>query len=172
MRTPTREQTCCFSGHRPEKIVPCDMQSMEIPSFLRAPLSEAIRDAYAQGRSVFLSGMSRGFDLWAAQAVLSLADELPLSLLAITPFKGHEQRWEAPWQALHHEICARAEAVYSVMPAYAYDVFYARNRFLIDASSQLICYYNGHPGGTRYTMRYAGAQNVPIINLEDGQLTL
>lgn len=54
-----RERRCCFTGHRPEKI----NSSNEI---IKSALEKEIHQAISDGFTVFISGMSRGVDIWAA----------------------------------------------------------------------------------------------------------
>lgn len=53
-----RKHRCCFTGHRPEKLQAPD-------SVVVAALEKEIRQAIADGFSVFISGMARGVDIWA-----------------------------------------------------------------------------------------------------------
>lgn len=47
--------TCCFTGHRPEKL--------NVPEeIVISKLKDAIEDAYADGFTNYISGMSRGVD--------------------------------------------------------------------------------------------------------------
>lgn len=171
MERPARHATCCFSGYRPEKMPPTLPDHPSIPAPLYDPLCDAIRAAHQQGCTHFLSGMSRGFDLWAAQAVLLLRRELPLHLVCILPCGGQSMGWETPWRAVHDTVCTQADAVYKLAPQYYAGCFHARNRFLADVSARLICYFDGHSGGTKYTVRYATAAGLAIDNLADAQLT-
>lgn len=172
MPTDNRSKTCCFSGYRPEKMLIAATDDTHIPPQLYTPLLSAIDTAYAHGYSIFLSGMSRGFDLWAAQAVLIAAQKLPILLYAIQPFPIHTFSWELPWQRIHAEILSRADAVYSVCPQYSPESYFMRNRFLVEASSALICYFDGLSGGTQYTVQYAKHCQLKILNLADTQLSL
>lgn len=62
-----RKCRVCFTGHRPEKLT---RQKEEICE----DLEKEIRRALADGMNVFISGMARGVDLWAAQIVLRLRE--------------------------------------------------------------------------------------------------
>ena len=62
-----RMHRCCFTGHRPEKL--------QVPeNVVMAALEKEIRQAIADGFRVFISGMARGVDIWAAEIVLRLRD--------------------------------------------------------------------------------------------------
>ena len=43
--------------------------------------------------------------------------------------------------------------------------FSVRNRFMVDSSSLLICYFDGQAGGTAQTVHYAQGSGLHIINL-------
>ena len=44
-------------------------------------------------------------------------------------------------------------------------VYHICNRYLVNNFSRLICYYDGQPGGTAYTVEYARKNGLEIINL-------
>ena len=65
-----------------------------------------------------------------------------------------------------------ADKVYALSRSYHAGCFAARNRFMVDASSRLICYYDGRSGGTAQTVHMAEQSGLKIVNLADGQLSL
>lgn len=76
--------TCCFTGHRPEKL-----QRSE--STIRAALQNEIELAFNHSYTIFLTGMSRGVDLWAAELVLEYRSIHPIKLFCAIPFCGFEK---------------------------------------------------------------------------------
>lgn len=61
--------------------------------------------AISKGYSTFISGMQRGVDLWAAEIVLRLHDAGEnVHLIAATPFKGMESRWNEEWQSRYSDV--------------------------------------------------------------------
>jgi uncharacterized phage-like protein YoqJ len=58
-----RSHRCCFTGHRPEKLLRSKEQ-------ITADLTTAIDNAISDGYRTFISGMAMGVDIWAAQIVL------------------------------------------------------------------------------------------------------
>ena len=66
-----RQLTCCFTGHRPEQIPPQHVDAIHWR--LREQVERAVRDGYTH----FISGMSRGIDLYAARIVLDIKEEHP-----------------------------------------------------------------------------------------------
>ena len=56
---------------------------------VRERLKEAVLQAIRQGANKFYCGMALGFDMMAAEEVLSLKLSIPmLKLVAVVPFKG------------------------------------------------------------------------------------
>ena len=164
--------TCCFSGYRPEKMPFPSATDAAIPTTLYAPVHEAILSAYTAGYTRFITGMSRGFDLWAAQAVLMLCQEYPLSLHCAIPYAAQPNQWAAYWQEMYHAVRARAHSSVLLSPAYTNTCLLARNAYMVDASSRIICYYDGVSGGTKHTFTYAKKRGLTIDNLANPQLCL
>lgn len=164
--------TCCFSGHRPEKLPGSLRGGAAVPRQLGEELEHAVRRAFCDGYRLFVTGMSRGFDLWAAQTVLRLRGQLPLRLLCAVPFDGQAAGWDSAWQQCYRDVLKDADFVYSLARHYTPDCFYVRNRFMVDGSSRLIGWYGGEPGGTAFTFRCAKKRGLEIVNLADPQLSL
>lgn len=164
---------CCFSGYRPEKM-PADMAEGS-PAFcgMQQRLRRAIRQASDGGFRHFLSGMSRGFDLWAAEAVLELAREgCPIDLWAAIAFPGMQKYWEPEWSRRYDAVLDQAARVFALYDRYQPDCYTTRDRFLVEQSSACICFFDGTPGGTAYTVGLARRRGLDIINLADPQLSL
>lgn len=87
-----RHHRCCFTGHRPEKLTRFEW-------LIKRDLEKEIRQAIPDGLTVFISGMARGADIWAAEIVIKLRDSgKPIKLICACPFDGAESRWEQKWQ--------------------------------------------------------------------------
>ena len=84
-----RMHRVCFTGHRPEKL-------KQPESVIVKALETAIKEAIADGKNVFISGMARGVDIWAAEIVLRLRKEgANVKLICASPYKGFERGWSA-----------------------------------------------------------------------------
>ena len=167
-----QQKICCFSGYRPEKMPP-DM-SEHAPAFRQMTdrLRQEIVHAAQSGYCCFLSGMSRGFDLWAAEAVLSLQKEgLPIELWAAVAFPSMQEYWEPEWQARYRTVLRQASRVFSVADAYVPNCYTMRDRLLVEKSSMCICFFDGKPGGTQYTVNYARKRGLTVVNLAEMQLS-
>ena len=57
-----RITTCCFTGHRPEKLsISADI--------IYDRLERAIENAIDDGFTIFITGMAKGVDIWAGELV-------------------------------------------------------------------------------------------------------
>ena len=152
-----RGHRCCFTGHRPEKLL-CSKEQ------ITTDLTTAIDNAISDGYRTFISGMAMGVDIWAAQIVLEKKTVLPgLHLICALPFPGFGDRWSSQWSDAYREIIAQADLVKNISPAFSYASFQRRNKWMVDHSVRVIAVYNGCSGGTRNTMIYAQQNNVPCI---------
>ena len=154
-----RLHRCCFTGHRPEKLNCPEEQ-------VKALLDAAVRQAVEDGFTTFITGMARGVDIWAGQAVLKLRAQNPaIKLVAASPYKGFEDRWSDAWKEQYSFLLQWADAVRYICPGYSKGAFQKRNEWMVDRSSRVIAFYNGESGGTRNTIRYAESKGVQVINL-------
>lgn len=159
-----RKHRCCFTGHHPEKLKASEAK-------IKAALKREIRAAVSEGYSVFISGMARGVDLWAAELVLGLREKgEALRLICALPYPGFERRWEQAWQERYRGVLERADLVRAVCPGYSKDCFQIRNRWMVDHASRVIAVYNGAEGGTRNTVEYAGLRGIPVIKIPLGEI--
>lgn len=53
-----KENTCCFSGHRPEKM---NLTEKEVRNMLEEAINKAIKNGYTK----FITGMAMGTDILA-----------------------------------------------------------------------------------------------------------
>ena len=154
-----RLHSCCFTGHRPEKL---SQPESEIIVALDREIHAAIDDDFV----TFISGMSRGVDIWAAEIVLRLrAENCPLRLICAVPFEGFDRRWPAAWKKRYHDILAAADRVEFVSPAYSPASFQLRNEWMVDRSARVIAVFSGENGGTKNTINYAARKGVQVINV-------
>lgn len=152
-----RKHRCCFTGHRPEKL--------KVPeSVVISELEKEIRQAIADGFSVFISGMARGVDIWAAEIVLKLRDGgEAIKLICACPYQGFEREWQQSWQDRCHAILTTADLVRFICPEYGRTCFQRRNEWMVDHVARVIAVWNGQPSGTKNTIIYAMRTNVPVL---------
>lgn len=158
-----RNRTVAFTGHRPARLPDHGEASSIWVKRLKYDLCCTIHQAIRDGYLWFLSGMALGFDLWAAQAVLSFREIYPqIALECVVPYQEHGQ------EACYQEILDRADAVTVLSTQYYDGCLLARNDYLVDHASLLISYCTQKKGsGTGYTVRRAQQQGLRIVELND-----
>ena len=146
----------CFTGHRPEKLTRNEKA-------IKIDLEKEIRQAVADGLNVFITGMARGVDIWAAQIVHQLRGEgYGVRLICACPYDGFESGWSQEWQRQYKEILSAADFVKYICEGYSRSCFQIRNEWMVNHSARVIAVFNGEKSGTKNTIDYAIRQNVPV----------
>ena len=155
-----REITCCFTGHRPQKLHQPEEE-------VRKGLEAAIRQAYTDGYRIFITGMAMGVDIWAGETVLKLKKEYPdIHLIAAVPYPGQEKSFPHEWKMKYAELMASCDHAEILSEYYSRGVYHARDRWMVDHSGRIIAVYNGEPGGTALTIRYAKKEGLELRGIE------
>lgn len=146
----------CFTGHRPEKLTRFEW-------LIKKDLEKEIKKAIEDGLTVFISGMARGVDIWAAEIVLKLRDAgKPVRLICASPYEGFENRWEQDWKDRYNGILSKADHVVFVCKHYSRGCFQIRNEWMVDHSARVIAVFNGEKSGTKNTIDYAKRKEIAI----------
>ena len=155
-----RLHRCCFTGHRPEKL---NTSEKEVKAALRKQIDQAVHDGF----KVFITGMARGVDLWAAEIVLDLRKRnKEIRLICAIPHDGFEARWSPSWQELYRYVLAEADLTRVISKGYHTGVYQVRNEWMVNHSARVIAVFNGQPSGTKNTIDYAYRQGVPVVLIE------
>ena len=159
-----------FSGHRPERLPgKGDLNTPEAQR-LAAALREQIEAAIGRGKIFFLNGGMAGFDIFAMEQVAEMKKQYPqIQLVTVAPYKvdffSREKCWTPDWENRAREIFSKQDIGVKVAERYRSGIYYERNKVLIDYSSELICYWDGGKGGTKFTYDYAVDHGLKITNL-------
>jgi len=160
--------TCAFTGPRPSNLPIICGKNVNAPACLFAEIEGAIRQAVHEGFRIFVSGGAMGSDLWCAQKVMELKDEIPdLQLHFYLPCETQANEWTDDWRECYFDLLAASNNTVYIQHAYTKGCMSRRNRALVDASSRLIAIYDGVKiaGGTAYTVRYAEKSGVSVYSL-------
>ena len=160
--------TASFSGYRPEKF-PFPLMDENNIGYLRlqSDINKSILKALELGYQFFLCGMARGFDLLCADMLLDIREQYKhysiISLTAVLPYASHT--FAGAWGELHRVVKQCANQVVIISPDFTHNCYEQRNRYMIENSSHLICYYDGIEGGTAQTVRMAETKGLTIQNV-------
>ena len=166
-----REVSCCFTGHRPEKL-PWGKNEEDLRCILlKAKIRDAIEVAYAEGKRHFICGMARGCDFYFAEAVLALREEKgDVTLEAAIPCAVQSASWSAPQRARWEQLVDACDVKNVLQETYTPDCMHRRNRYMVEHSSLVIAVYDGSDGGTRRTLEYAIREKVPFVDIDPGKV--
>ncbi|MDD2362832.1 MAG: SLOG family protein [Oscillospiraceae bacterium] len=160
-------KTVCFSGHRTKRLP----QSPQGLKELKKRVYEEIDKAVSSGFNSFIFGGCLGFDLICAEVLLDIKNVsgggIPrqIQLIAAIPFEKQAERWNLRDRELYNSILSRCDDIVCICEEFSLYSYSKRNRFMVDNSSRLICYYDGGKGGTAATVKYANKKGLEIINL-------
>lgn len=167
-----REIFCCFTGYRPSKFpFPLNKKMSEFES-LQNKLIDIIFSLPKDACVTFYSGMAMGFDIIAAESVLLLKRAgRDVRLVCVLPFEGQGDGFSEPWHSRYNKIIETADETVVMSKEYYKGCYFKRNAFLVDNSDYVITWYDGKPGGTASTLKYAEKKGRRIINLYDGRIS-
>ncbi|MEQ2443202.1 SLOG family protein [Pseudoflavonifractor sp. CLA-AP-H29] len=162
-----RETTCCFTGHRPDKLPWRDDEWDPRCVALKERLAAALEDAYNKGMRHFICGMARGADFYFCEAVLALRERRPgVTVEAALPCEEQAAHWKERDRNRYFRLVAQCD--YETMVQHHYDrgCMLRRDRYMVDRSSMIIAVYGGVLGGTMYTLSYAMKKGLEVNILD------
>ena len=162
----TKQETCCFTGHRPTKL-PWRYNEMDCRCLaLKRRIRDAVETAYEQGYRHFICGMAEGCDLYFCECVLTLRDSHPdVTVEAAIPCPSQADDWSLEQQRRYAELVEKCDFETMISSKYTSSCMQRRDRYMVDRASLLIAVFNGSSGGTRYTMQYAIDKKILVVDL-------
>ncbi len=161
-----RPCTCCFTGHRPEKLPWGDDESDPRCAALKQKILDAVEAAYDEGMRHFICGMARGCDFYFAEAVLALRQRREgVSLEAAVPCPTQASAWRPCDRERWRALLDQCDLETMVQEQYTPGCMLRRNRYMVDHSALVIAVYDGGGGGTRRTLEYALRRKVPFVDI-------
>ena len=162
-----RATTCCFTGHRPDKLPWGSRESDPRCLTLKRRLTQAVEGAYAQGMRHFICGMAQGSDMYFAEAVLALRRERPQVVLeAAVPCLGQESSWPEVLRERYRRILESADIKTVLSHRYTPSCMEERNRYMVENSGVVVAVFGGGRGGTFNTLRMAYRLGRRVIELD------
>lgn len=160
-------ESCCFTGYRPQKFpFPIDRANAEYLKF-ENKLTDAVFSVPSRHGVTFYTGMAMGFDLIAAETVLLYrrAKGENIRLIGVIPFKGQSSSYPSEWRSRYNSVAAQTDELIFLEDVYSNGCYQRRNEYMVDRSDMVITWFDGAPGGTLNTIRYAKRRNKRIVNL-------
>lgn len=161
-----RANTCCFTGHRPEKLPWGTREDDPRCTALKQRLSDVLEAAYGEGMRHFICGMARGCDFYFAEAVLALREKYgDIVLEAAVPCRTQTDKWPEKDIRRWENILRQCDMETMVQTDYTRGCMLRRNRYMVDHSALVIAVFDGSTGGTRFTLDYAMRNKIPFVDI-------
>lgn len=156
-----KAKSCCFTGHR------------KLPDGQRAAIMErtetAVKKLLSGGINRFLLGGAVGYDTEAARLLFRLKNvHRGIKVVLIYPFDSYTDRWNDAQKAEYAKLLPQYDNVIKASERSGREAYLLRNRMLVDSSAVCIAYCQKQRSGTAYTVRYAKAQGLAVINTAPG----
>lgn len=136
-------KTCVFTGHRELST-----------DFSKKKLKEAVKTLITRGVDTFLCGMAMGFDLIAAETVLSLKRKNPdVKLVACIPCIGQEKYFSKADQKRYVTAVNKADEKVILSDSYYRGCMQVRDKYMAERGDVMIAYCKKEEGGAAYTVR-------------------
>lgn len=159
--------TCCFTGHRPDKLPWGNNESDPRCAALKTSMRREVKALYHRGYRHFISGMAMGCDLYFAEAALELRELLPgLTVEGAVPCPTQANRWPEDLRRLWRELLNRCDLETVVQQHYDRYCMHRRDRYMVDRAGAVLAVFDGTPGGTQYTLNYAMDKGLEILLLD------
>ena len=166
--------TCCFTGHRPNKLYGYDLGNSKY-QVLAHKLARVIYSLHVKyGVDTFISGGALGFDTVAFFSVQYVKSKgYPVKNVLAIPFKGQEGRWNVESVDRYNRMLKLADEVIYVDTVNGYRGNYSiakkldiRNHYMVDNAKYIITAYDGSgKGGTYNCIKYAESHHKKIISV-------
>ena len=151
-----KRTTCCFTGHRPQKL-PWGWSDSDLRlDRTSAWIAEQLEDLYSRGYRTFMCGMALGCDSIFADEVIRLRNRHPgVVLYGAIPCADQASKWNEKHKLRYAQLVDQCGVVKIFYDYYNSWCMSERNEFMVDNSSVIISCFLGSPGGTMKTLAYA-----------------
>ncbi len=156
----------CFTGYRPEKF-PFKLNNDNVDFLtLKSRIIKTLTSLIEDDCRIFYCGMAQGFDIICAECVLFLKQKFKdIKLICAIPFENQERSFTFSWRNRYYDVLEVADEVIYISKEYHSWCYQERNKFMVDNSDFVVCWYDGKSGGTKNTLKYALKKKCYIINL-------
>ncbi len=139
-----KKEICAFTGHRELS-----------EDFSEKELKNAIKYALKSGFTEFYNGLAMGFDLRAAEVLLSFKKKYPsLKLIACIPCPEQDKYFSDQDKKRYRRILEKADETVLISDRYFQGCMQKRDRYMVENADLLIAYCKKSTGGTAYTVKY------------------
>lgn len=150
---------CAFTGTR--SLKPDEVNEESFLTLIKALIE--------RGKTTFLCGMARGFDLLAGECVINVKKSgYEVKLIACVPCPEQDRYFTTEEKLKYKYVLEQSDERVLISNHYYNGCMLRRNRFMVDNSTILVAHINEDDsiemqGGTGYTVAYAKSCGIEII---------
>lgn len=164
---PEKKISCCFTGHRPNKLPWGTDEEDSRCTELKAQIAQKLAEIYDRGYRHFICGMAIGCDLYFFEEVLALRQRHPdVTAEAAVPCPSQPNAWPDDIKEKYYRFLESADRVTMVSQTYSKGCMMKRNRYMVDSSSLILACFNGTSGGTMSTLLYAMRSGLEKVQID------
>ena len=135
---------CVFTGHR-----------TVADSFKKSVLKKEVEKLVQSGVLTFYNGGAVGFDLVAAECVLSLKKKYPeIRLVLCVPCRDQDRNFSVEDKKRYEKVLKKADETVVLAEHYYKGCMLVRNRYMVDRADHMIAHLYKKSGGTAFTVHY------------------
>lgn len=98
-------------------------------------------------------------DMFATEIVQELKEKYPgIVLEMVSPFDSQADKWQTEYRERHDRLFSQADLVTVTGHEYTKSCMFTCNRYLVNNADMLLAAFDGQPGGTEMTIRFAGSK--------------
>lgn len=167
MNKQDKDQSVCFTGHRPSSMPWGYNQDHKDCKQLKKRLKEVLTTLIGNGFSTFYNGLAEGFDMLAAEILLELKSEgYPVYMIGCIPCGNQDKYFSDESKAMYQKLKENCDELYFVTEGHYFrGCTHVRNKYMVDNSTFLVAYCHKDTGGAASTLAYAKKQGKEIIEL-------
>ena len=80
----------------------------------------------------------------------------------VSPFDGQADKWQVAYRERHDRLFSQADLVTVTGHEYTKSCMFNRNRYMVNNADMLLAAFDGQPGGTEMTIRYARQKGIQV----------
>ncbi len=107
-----REISCCFTGHRIEKLRWRENERDPSCVKLKKSILNAVKDTYNSGIRHYICGMATGCDMYFCEAVMALrCQRSDITIEAAIPWDGQASAWSYDLKLRHSRLVEECDFI-------------------------------------------------------------
>lgn len=160
-----KNMCCTLAGPGPTNFSFADDRKSKGYIELKGKIRGVVENLVTAGVTVFFTGMARGVETWAAEAVIEVkAKYKNVKLVAVLPCETQANNWPEEDREIYFNTLPKCDDVMYISTHFTPTCMYDYRRYMIDHSDNILAVNDvGVEDIDSYSVRYAQASNCNLI---------